>query len=49
MSEIINNLDIAVRLYILIESVDDHDTKKLCEDALKEIERLRAEVKRRAK
>ena len=48
MSEIVNNLDIAVRLAILIEmGVDmDNDTKKLCKDALGEIERLRAENKK---
>ena len=48
MSEIINHLDIATRLAILIEmGVDmDNDTKKLCKDALAEIERLRAENKK---
>ena len=45
MSEIINNLDIATRLYLLIPELEG-ESKKLCEDALKEIERLRAENKR---
>ncbi len=53
MSEVIEHLDISVRLYILLELVPDMDaaTKSLCQDALDEIERLRAEVKklRRAK
>ncbi len=48
MSEVIEHLDISVRLYILLELVPDMDaaTKSLCQDALDEIERLRAEVKR---
>ena len=47
MSEIITNLDIAVRLAMIIElgALDD-DSRKLCEDALAEIERLRAENKK---
>jgi len=46
MSELINNLDIAVRLSMLIEIDLDEKTRKLCEDALEEIERLRAENKK---
>jgi hypothetical protein len=47
MSEIITNLDIAVRLAMIVElgALDD-DSRKLCEDALAEIERLRLENKR---
>ena len=46
MNELVNNLDITVRLAILIELGHDmdRDTTKLCKDALEEIERLRAEV-----
>jgi archaellum component FlaC len=48
MNELVNNLDITVRLAILIELGHDmdRDTTKLCKDALEEIERLRAEVKK---
>jgi len=51
MSELINNIDIATRLYLIVEVLDNDEAKKLCQDALDEIERLRAEVKklRRAK
>ena len=46
MSEIITNLDIAIRLTMIVElGALDPESRKLCEDALKEIERLRAEVK----
>ena len=47
MSEIITNLDIAVRLTMIVElgALDD-DSRRLCKDALDEIERLRAENKR---
>lgn len=45
MSEVINNLDVAVRLYLTaLES--EGEAQKLCEDALDEIETLRAENKR---
>ena len=48
MSELINNLDIAVRLVMIIELASnlDEEPRKLCEDALEEIERLRAENKK---
>jgi len=51
MSELINNIDIATRLYLIVEVLDNDEAKKLCQDALEEIERLRAENKklRRAK
>ena len=51
MSEIIQNIDIATRLYLIVEVLDNDEAKKLCQDALEEIERLRAENKklRRAK
>jgi len=51
MSELINNIDIATRLYLVVEVLDNDEAKKLCQDALEEIERLRAENKklRRAK
>ena len=51
MSELISNIDIATRLYLIVEVLDNDEAKKLCQDALDEIERLRAEVKklRRAK
>ena len=45
MSEIINNIDIATRLYLLIPELDG-ESQKLCKDALDEIERLRAENKK---
>ena len=47
MSEIINNLDITIRLAMLIELGNlDLESSKLCNDALAEIERLRAENKK---
>ena len=54
MSEIIQNIDIATRLYLVIEVLTNDSeivARDLCQDALDEIERLRAEVKklRRAK
>jgi ribosome recycling factor len=51
MSEVIEHLDVAVRLYLIIPFLTDEPSKNLCKDALDEIERLRAEVKklRRAK
>jgi hypothetical protein len=52
MNEITNNLDIAVRLSLVVLDLEP-DTKgkyatlsKLCKDALAEIERLRAENKK---
>jgi len=52
MSEIIHHLDISTRLALLIMVLEDGDEAKLlCQDALDEIERLKAENKklRRAK
>ena len=45
MSELVNNLDITIRLYLTIRELDG-EAKKMCEDALEEIERLRRENKR---
>jgi archaellum component FlaC len=45
----VNNFDIAVRLALVLSALDGEDykvLKKLCGDALEEIERLRAEVKK---
>ncbi len=49
MNELIQNIDIATRLYLIIQSLSqdsDQEAKILCQDALDEIERLRAEVKK---
>jgi hypothetical protein len=47
MSEILTHLDIVIRLTMIVElGALDKDARKLCEDALEEIERLRAEVKK---
>ena len=47
MSEIINNLDIATRLALLSEDLPSGSPElKLINDALAEIERLRAENKK---
>ncbi len=45
MSEMVNNLDITIRLYLTILELDG-DAQKMCEDALEEIERLRKENRR---
>jgi len=45
MSEIVNNLDIAIRLALSIEGAEGVSLK-VFEDALEEIERLRVENKR---
>ena len=49
LRQAVNNLDIALRLALVLSALDGEDykvLKKLCGDALEEIERLRAEVKK---
>ena len=50
MSEMVSNFDVAIRLALIIaetEGVEEYKVlTRLCNDALKEIERLRAENKR---
>ena len=46
MREIIPHMDISTRLFLMIEAIEEGDGKQLCQDALDEIERLRAEVKK---
>ena len=49
LRQAVNNLDIALRLALVLSALDGEDYKilrKLCKDAIDEIERLRAEVKK---
>jgi len=45
LSELINNLDISIRLALLVEVATEPELK-VFKDALDEIEQLRAEVKK---